>query len=170
MTSAKFFFKWILPIAIPVFVYFSIGSFMDSGLDKSDLKKVKSRIVKIEYYESSSRGGSNTNMRLHLSNGNTYKIPSEWEGKFNQIEDEYQKSDEIELFHRNKNQTKWRLGTADIVYHLMIGDTIIIDINERKSKSKMLGLFTGFVALFGLIVLIVRRRRLMKNIEVKSYT
>ncbi len=158
MTNSKFFFKWVLPIAIPLFAYFSIGSLVDSSIDKEELIAINGQIDKIEYYESTSRGGSNTNMRLHLRNGNTYKVTYEWEDKFNEIEAEFENSDEIQLFHRNSNQTWWRLGTSDILYHLEIGKTIIIDIEERQSKSRTVGVLTGFVTLVGLIILIARWR------------
>ena len=164
MTYNKFFFKWIFPIIIAAFAYSVIGSFVDSSLDKEDLNKVTGRIAKIEYYKSKSRGGFNTNMRLKLTNGKSYKVTYEWDNKFNEIEKECQKSNKIQLFHRNSNQTHWRLGTSDIIYHLEIGNKVIIDIGERKSKSKLVGVFMGIVTLIGLTFLIVRRRRLRKTL------
>ncbi|GAB5418411.1 MAG: hypothetical protein Crog4KO_14850 [Crocinitomicaceae bacterium] len=165
MSNTKFFFKWVLPIAVLVLGFISIGSFVDSTFDKIELTKVNGRIQKIEYYESSSRGGSNTNMRLHLTNGDTFNITNEWEDKFDEVEDEFQKSDEIQLLHRNTNQTWWRLGSANSIYHLEIGGEVIIDHEERKSKSKMLGIFTGTMAFISLTLFIAHKNRLLRTRE-----
>lgn len=153
LNENKFFFKWVLPLAFPVFFYFTIGAFMDSNLDKEDLIEVKGEISKLEYFESLSRIGTNKNLRIHLKNGRNYEITNDWDYKFHVIEQEKINSVAVTLFHRNSRQTWWRLGTSNQIYHLEIGEKTIIDIEERQSKSKILSLFCGFISFILCVVI-----------------
>ena len=146
MKNSTFFYKWILPIAIFVFSYLSIGSSVDASFNKNDLTEVTGYVSKFEYYRTSSRGSSHNNMKIHLSNGDSFKITHECEDRFSGIENELKDSKQIHLFHRSVNQSWWRLGSANLVYHLEVGNSVIIDIAERQKKSQELAIFTAAIA------------------------
>jgi hypothetical protein len=135
---------------------------VDAGFDTKDLVEVNSRLERIGYSTSRSRGGSNKHLELTLANGETYRMSSEWEAKFEDIERALEKSDQIQLFHRKPGQVVWRLGSGKDVYHLKIGGQVFLSIEERKSLLKTLAHFTGTFALVGIFGLILRRRWLQQ--------
>lgn len=146
---------FIVPI---IFLYLSIGPFVDSCIGKEELNEVHNHVMHVVYSESISRGSSHTNMELYLRDGTKYEVTYEWEDKFHEIESELQKRKEVKLFHRYPYQTWWRLGTSDLVYHLEIGGRVIIDIDERHAKSRKVGFFLGVVVVAMFIFLVLRRR------------
>lgn len=157
MDRKKIFFKWILPLGTILFAYFSIGSIVDSNLTIENLVKINGRVIKYEYYYSSTRYSTHKNLKIYVDNGKSYKIPYEWVNKFDEIEQELARTKEIELFHRTELQRIWRLGTSDIVYQLEIGSKMIINITDRQSMSRGLSYFLGFISLIGFIIIVFRK-------------
>ncbi len=158
MNDTKLFYKWILPIATIFFGCATLGSFIDSKLDTNNLVKVTGEVSNFYYTKSYTQYSRYSQLNLKLYDGNVYKVSSEWEAKFPMIIKELGKSSKVELYHRKPFQRIYRLGTSNIIYQLKIGESTIIDINERKSKSMNLLYFTGFISVIGFSTILVRRK------------
>jgi len=140
-----------------VFAYAAIGSLLDSNLEKENLKRISGTVENYSYGKSSSQYSTYTHLNLRLDNKKDYKVTSEWKSKFPSIVNEIRKNNRVELYHRKPYQRLYRWGTENIIYQLKIGNSVIIDINERQNKSNRLVYFTGIIALIGTTTLIIRK-------------
>ena len=157
INDTKLFYNIILPIMTCFFAYASLGSWIDSNLEIEDLKRITGTVENYSYGKSSTQYSTYTHLNLKLNNKREYKITSEWNSKFSKIVDEIRKDNRIELYHRKPHQRLYRLGTENIIYQLKVGNSLILDIEERQNKSNGLVYFTGIIALIGATTLTIRK-------------
>ena len=161
-----FYVKYFLPVFLIFFSWVVIGNLIELNYKKDNLIKISGEIININEVVSIKRKNSQDyELRLYLNNYQKYfRILDNF--KYDNIQKKIKIGDEVQIYFRPKYLVPLGMGRQTDIYQLESKNEILLDLSERKRKSKGL-IVISLIALtiFGAAYYFAKRK-----INKKSYS
>ncbi len=132
----RFYVKYFLPIFLIFFFWVLIGNLIEQNYKKDNLTKITGRVVNVNEAITTKRKNSNDyELRIYLNNYPQYfRILDNF--KYENIQKKIKIGDEVQIYFRPKYLVPLGMGRQTDIYQLENKNEILLDISERKRKSK----------------------------------
>ena len=132
----NFYVKYILPVVIIFFSWSVVGSLIELNYKKDYLTKISGRVIKVnEAITTKRKNLKDYELRIYLNNYPKYfRITGNF--KYNNFQKKIKIGDEVQIYFRPMYLVLLGMGTQRDIYQLENKHEILLDLSERKRKSK----------------------------------
>jgi hypothetical protein len=155
----EYYIKYFLPVFLIFFTWVVIGNLIELNYKKDNLIKITGRIININEAVSTKRKNSQDyELRLYLNNYPEYfRILDNF--KYDKIQKKVKLGDEVQIYFRPKYLVPLGMGRQTDIYQLERKNEILLDLSERKRKSKgFIVISLIFLLIFGALHYFAKRK------------
>jgi hypothetical protein len=155
----KYYVKYFLPVFLIFFFWVLVGNLIELNYKKENLTKITGRIISINEAVSTKRKNSQDyELRLYLNNYPKYfRILDNF--KYDKIQKKVKRGDEVQIYFRPKYLVPLGMGRQTDIYQLESKNVILLDLSERKRKSKgFIVISLIFLIIFGALYYFAKRK------------